>query len=68
MPPIIGPSTTPIPREFCYSVEEEEQFENALSVLTAYSKLDDDAVLAKKACLNQIAKVPFERYDNVIFT
>ena len=53
--PRVGLSTTPIPREVFESVEDEQQFENALTAITASSE-PDDAVHAEETS-NQTVKV-----------
>ena len=45
-----------------HAVECEQQFENALTALTAYSEREDDAVFAKETSLNETVEVPFQRY------
>ena len=41
------------------AVENEQEFENALTDLTAFSDLEDDTVFAKEASLNEIVEIPF---------
>ncbi|GFQ85931.1 hypothetical protein TNCT_622081 [Trichonephila clavata] len=45
-------STTHIPIGVLDAVEDEQQFENALTALTACSECKDDAVFAKEESLN----------------
>ena len=39
---------TPLPREVFNAVEDEQQFKNALTALTACSKFEVEALLPKK--------------------
>ncbi|GFW04616.1 sorting nexin-13 [Trichonephila clavipes] len=45
-------------------LEDEKQFENALTSLNACSKHKDDAVLVKEASLDETVEVPFENYED----
>ncbi|GFS85444.1 uncharacterized protein NPIL_540661 [Nephila pilipes] len=62
--PRVGLCTNPIPREVFHAVENEQQFENALTVLTACSKCEHDAVISKEASLNGTVDLPFQRYED----
>ena len=47
------------------AVEDEQLFENVLTALTKCAELEDDAVWAKEASLNESVEVPFKRYENI---
>ena len=62
----VGLFIIPNPREMFNAVEDEQQFEDFLTVLTACSEHKNVAVFAKEAPLNETVEVPFELYEDTL--
>ncbi|GFV12001.1 hypothetical protein TNCV_4389571 [Trichonephila clavipes] len=61
-----GLSTTPIPREVLNSIEDELQFENALTALYECSERKDDDVCGKETSLNGDVELSFKLYEDTL--
>lgn len=68
---IVGLSIIPVPREVFESVEDEKQFQNAFTALTASCEPDGDVIFAKsflsaKNSSESNYETVFEHYYNAV--